>query len=59
MTVTGTATPMPAFAPVERPEDAEPVAIVVGALPEVVDVGDDVGDDGGEPVAVASVVVYC
>jgi hypothetical protein len=44
---------MPAFAPVERPEDAEPVAVVVGALPEVADVGDDVG----EPVAVAIVDV--
>lgn len=58
MTASGTATPMPSFAPVERLEEAEPLPIVVGALPELVGVAEDVSDDVGEPAAVIIVVVY-
>lgn len=45
MTATGIATPIPAFAPVERPEEAEPVIVVVFVLAvEVIDVDNDVGE---------------
>ncbi|KAJ5528743.1 hypothetical protein N7527_002136 [Penicillium freii] len=61
MTTSGIATPMPAFAPVERPEEDEDDTVSVDVLPIVVDV--DVGGDGivsllVEAVAVAEAGVY-
>jgi hypothetical protein len=41
MTTSGIATPRPAFASVERPEEGEGGTVCVGALPVVVGVGID------------------
>jgi hypothetical protein len=53
MTATGIATPIPAFAPVDRPVEAEPIIVVVFVF--VVEVIDVVGGDVGRLVSVSGV----
>lgn len=57
MATSGIATPMPAFAPVERPEEDEDT-VSVDVLPVVVDVGDVIVSLLVEAVAVAEACVY-
>lgn len=56
MTARGIATPIPAFAPVERPEE---FAVVFGLAVDVVDVGEDVGKLAGVAGASVEVTFAC
>lgn len=58
MTTSGIATPTPAFAPVERPEEDEDDIVSVDVLPVVVDVGAGIVSLLVEAVAVAEAGVY-